>query len=89
MGVVFGRFMPTSEYNRSVVANSDQNQVVLSVRTSSGMVLEASGGVHITDHSAELGPEGIEVSVLGIPHPTYETLFPRHVAAYERQFKNS
>jgi hypothetical protein len=81
--------MPTAEYNATVVARHDRGQAVLSVRTSTGTVLEASGGVHIADHSAELGPEGIEASVLGIPYPAYATLFPEHVDAYERQFNNS
>jgi len=91
MGVAFGRFVPNSEYKHfhgSVVSKS-QVAHALSVRSATGEVLEVSGGVHIEDHSSELGPEGIEVSVLGIARPAYEALFPEHVAAYERQFKDS
>lgn len=50
-------------------------------------MLQAQGGVHIADCSAELGDEGLEVSVLGVPYPNYEELFPHHVAAYEQQFE--
>jgi hypothetical protein len=80
MGVAFGRFMPGPEYQRiqpRVVAGPHQHQsdLALSVRTLAGSVLLATGGVHITDHSAELGPEGIEVSVLGMIEPSYETVF--------------
>lgn len=32
------------------------------------------------------GLNSIEVNVLGISHPAYETLFPEHVAAYEQQW---
>lgn len=81
MGVAFGRFIPNSEYS-STVADS-KGQGVLSVRTSSGALINASGGVHLADHSATLGAEGMEVSVLGIPGREYEILFPQHVAAYE------
>ena len=41
----------------------------------------------MADHSAKLGPDGIEVTVLGIGYPLYAELFPQHVNAYEKQFK--
>ena len=82
MGVAFGRFAPNEAYeNINVVQNSDY----LSVRSSNGVSLNSAGGVHI---EGQLGDE-MEVSVAGIPHAEYEALFPEHVNAYERQFKNS
>lgn len=32
------------------------------------------------------GSDSIEVNVFGISYPAYETLFPEHVEAYERQW---
>jgi hypothetical protein len=82
MGVAFGRFEPNEAYeNINVVRNSGN----LSVRSGSGVILNSSGGVHIEGQLEE----GMEVSVLGIPHAEYEALFPQHVNAYERQFKKS
>ena len=82
MGVAFGRFEPNEAYEKiSLVQNLDH----LSVRTGNGVTLNASGGVHV---EGQLGEE-MEVSVLGIPDSEYEALFPEHVTAYERQFKNS
>lgn len=94
MGVAFGRFMPGPEYQSiqpRVVAGLHQHpsDLALSVRTLTGSVLFATGGVHIADHSAELGPAGIEVSVLGIFEPSYDSVFPEHTAAHEQQLKNS
>jgi hypothetical protein len=94
MGVAFGRLLPAPGYLdvKAVVVAAQggplSEDLELSIRDGSGTTLESSGGVHIADQSAELGPEGLEVSVLGIPYPNYGTVFPEHVAAYERQFKN-
>jgi len=82
MGVAFGRFEPNDAYENVCVV---QNLGNLSVRSGNGVTLNASGGVHVV---GQLGEE-MEVSVLGIPHAEYETLFPEHLKAYERQFKNS
>jgi hypothetical protein len=54
-----------------------------------GAALDALGGVHIEDHSDEAGEDGREVAVLGLAYPSYEALFPEHVAAYQRQFPTS
>jgi len=95
MGVAFGSFFPAPGYaaiQSIVVAAAGgplPDGLQLSVRDSNGEVLEASGGVHIADCSAELGPEGLEVSILGVPYPAYESLFPQHVAAYERHLRNA
>ncbi|GFE79568.1 hypothetical protein GCM10011487_15680 [Steroidobacter agaridevorans] len=85
MGVAFGRFIPNERYKGAGAASSG----VLSVCTASGVLIEASGGVHLEDQSAELGPDGMEVSVLGIASPEYGTLFPEHVTAYEHRLKSS
>ena len=95
MGVAFGRFLPAQGYSAIqsfVVAAAGgplPDHLNLSIREKAGAVLQASGGVHITDCSAELGAEGMEVSILGVSYPSYESIFPEHVAAYERQFQRN
>jgi hypothetical protein len=91
MGVAFGIFVPASGYSvieadckKSTL--SSLNYIELSAREVGGLVLPASGGVCVFDYSDELGPSGREVSVLGIPYPLYQQLFPEHVAAYDKQF---
>jgi hypothetical protein len=46
------------------------------------------GGVFIQDLSADLGPEGIEVSILGLDGESYRRFFPKHARAYEDQFRS-
>jgi hypothetical protein len=82
MGVAFGRFEPNEAYEKISGAQSPGH---LSVRYGNGVTLNASGGVHV---EGQVGEE-MEVSVLGIAQSEYEALFPEHVKAYERQFKNS
>jgi hypothetical protein len=95
MGVAFGLFHPEPGYvaiKATVVAAQGgplPEDLMLSVRDSGGAILECCGGVHIADQSAELGPEGLEVSILGVPYPDYAAVFPEHVAAYARQFNNA
>jgi hypothetical protein len=94
MGVALGRFIPLLAYDSiksAVVATSeaDQSNLHLSVCLADGSVLPAQGGVQIVDFSAELGPEGLQVHVLGIGYPLYQELFPAHVAAYERQLRTA
>ena len=93
MGVAFGLFIPSPEYMSikvQLIAATSGNTPAppLVARVAGGPVLESSGGVYIADHSHEFGPEGIEVTVFGLAYPLYEALFPEHVAAYEKQFKN-
>ena len=94
MGVAFGRFAPLPAYvniQKAVVesAGGSQDHLFLSVRLTNGSPLPGGGTIHLEDHSFELGPEGLELSVLGIAYPIYEELFPAHVAAYARQFPKS
>ena len=91
MGVAIGRFFPLVAYRAiqaSVVAARDgsgsQSHLALAVRPVGGAVLPAEGGVQLVDFSSELGPEAIEVHVLGVGYPLYEELSPQHVAAYAR-----
>ena len=91
MGVAEGRFLPSPAYaaiQPSVVSTRDSSQehLVLAARPANGNELPAQGGVRILDYSAELGAEEIEVHVLGIGYPTYEALFPSHVAVYRSRF---
>ena len=94
MGVAFGNFIPAPGYDtiRSTIVNprgQGEDVLWLSARLADGTLLEAVGGVHIQDHSDEIGEDGREVAVLGIGYPLYEILFPEHVAAYHRQFSGS
>lgn len=94
MGVAFGKFIPAPNYDaiRSIVVDlrgKDEDVLCLSARLVDGTVLDALGGIHIEDHSDEIGEDGREVAVLGIGYPSYEVLFPEHVAAYHRQFSSS
>ena len=92
MGVASGRLYPSPAYRnfqgQFVAASGGLVQgVELSVYLPGHGQVSCSGGVCITDESADLGPEGIQVSALGIAYPQYEELFPRHVAAYKAQFQ--
>lgn len=95
MGVAFGRFLPAPGYaavQAAVVAAQGgplPEELLLSIRDGNGAILESCGGVHIVDHSSELGPEGLEVSILGVPYPSYEVVFREHVSAYEQQLNRA
>jgi len=91
MGVAFGKFVAAPEYSTiqsQVIASSISHQPFpsLSVHLSDGTVVEPSSGVTLTDYSPDLGPDGIEISVLGLAYPQYAQIFPEHVAAYEQLF---
>jgi hypothetical protein len=93
MGVAFGRFTPAPAYasiQAQVVAATygEAASPRLVIRILGGSELQCTGGVHIADYSQEVGADGLEVSVLGVSNPPYESLFPQHVAAYERQFND-
>ena len=85
MGVAFGRFFPAPEYARlraEIAAASERSDLVpLTIRESGGAVLQSTGGVHITDYGDD---DSIEIVILGVSNPSYDELFPDHVAAYER-----
>ncbi|WP_417707805.1 hypothetical protein [Rheinheimera aquimaris] len=89
MGVTFGAFKPSDEYNiirhECLTNHLNQSALKLSVRTNAGLVIPCAG-VSILDYSAEAGSELIELNVLGIPHKIYSELFPEHVASYNQQF---
>jgi hypothetical protein len=92
MGVASGRFIPVPDYAAIQIyfVSAGGNSVpgmALSVRVSGGDVIACCGGVHLTDYSAELGPEGLEVSAIGIAYPQYQDLFPTHVAAYQARLR--
>jgi len=91
MGVALGRFLPLPAYAKiqsAVIAAREGSQAHLNleVRPIGGEALPSQAGVRINDYSAELGPEGLEVEILGIGYPLYAELFPAHVAAYRAQF---
>ncbi len=94
MGVASGRLIPEAGYasiQAAVIAantnQASQQALQLSAHASGGQTLDACGGVYITDYSADLGPGGLQVDVLGIAYPLYGELFPEQVATYERQFQ--
>ncbi len=87
MGVAAGRFMPTAAYaavQAQVIAtrNGSQLDLTLRVLAPDGRELAGDGQVQILDFSPELGPDGMEVQVLGIESPTYAALFPTQAAAF-------
>lgn len=90
MGVAFGRFVPNEAYatiqHQCIENQSDQSLLSLVVKTPQGETIECAG-VGILDYSRDVGEEGIEINVLGIPYPAYEILFPKHVALYDERFK--
>jgi hypothetical protein len=89
--VAFGRFLPSPEYKKiksAIVASSEESQehLALSIRlTAGGEVFQPSGGIHITDLSAELGEEGMLVEAVGIAYPQYQQIFPEHISAYVKR----
>ena len=56
---------------------SSQAHLSLAVRQIGGQQIPTQGGVLILDYSADLGGDGLEVEVLGIPYLLYEQLFLR------------
>jgi hypothetical protein len=79
--------MPTAAYaavQDRVIATRDGSQLGLTLRVLApdGSQLAADGQVQILDFSPELGPDGMEVQVLGIESPTYAELFPTQAAAF-------
>jgi hypothetical protein len=98
MGVAAGRFIPLPAYEqiRASVPTDlvkrktpSQDHLNLTIRETGGKEVIGSGGVHITDCSEALGPDGIEVELLGVGYPLYEELFPQHVAAYKKQWRKA
>lgn len=92
MGVASGQFYPLPAYEamrQNFVASlaTGSGSVPaghrLSAVTSDGRRIESSAGVHIEDYSKEVGPKGLQVTILGITSPSYQSLFPQHVADYE------
>jgi hypothetical protein len=91
MGVAGGRFIPLPAYEAiqpMIVAarESSQECFALTVRMKGGLTIQTQGGVHITDYSAELGHEGIQLEVMGITYPPYDELFPGRHAGYVARF---
>jgi hypothetical protein len=85
-GVAYGRFYPSDLYVPSVHAGP---AIGLRVRPEGGdEFFEQAAGVHIEDLSDDFGPEGIEVSIIGMDSETYARFFPHHVADYEKQFRS-
>ena len=81
MGVAAGKFLPTTAYagiQALIVAapESSQAHLSLAVREIGGQAIPAPGGGLILDYSDDLGGDGLDVEVLGIPYKLYEQLFP-------------
>src|SRR5262245_37185383 len=76
MGVAHGRFHPSDLYRSS--SHAGQNTDLRARPEGSDEFFQPTGGVFIEDLSSEFGPEGIEVSVLGLDADTYRRFFPRH-----------
>lgn len=75
-GVAHGRMHVTAAYSPERLDES------LRVRPQGGEFFVLERGIHVDDFSADLGPEGIEVHVLGIDAATYARFFEHHVRDY-------
>ena len=94
MGVAGGRFFPLPAYEAIrplllAARNPIQAHLALSVRTADGHAIPAEGGVQMNDYSTELGPESIEIEVMGIGYSLYEKLFPARHEAYVEWFRRN
>jgi hypothetical protein len=92
MGVAGGRFVAAPAYTSIqpyCIEHRDCWVTIpeLTVSIAGGPPIECSGGVQINDFSPELGEEGLEVYIQGIPYPYYAELFPHHVEGYKKQFE--
>ncbi len=81
MGVALGRLHPNDAYADVKSGSSFR------VQAAGGEFLEPSAGVHVEDHSAELGADAIEISVHGLDAAIYEKYFAAHLRAYEDRWK--
>ena len=90
MGTAGGKFVPTEAY-KSIQQHCKPEAMQpipnITVELAGGRPIEHSGPVEIIDFGPELGEEGIQICVCGIPYPLYGELFPHHVAVYRNQFK--
>ncbi|MGA3371803.1 MAG: hypothetical protein ABSC48_08595 [Terracidiphilus sp.] len=95
MGVASGKFFPLPAYDSiptftvrdiAEVEVASQSHPSLIVRDVDGRELVPSGGVQISDYSAELGPDGLTVEIVGIGYPMYAELFPEHVVLYRNHW---
>ncbi len=82
MGVAGGDFQPSEAYDRLRHAtniegceNPDANAEKLSARAADGCTIDCVA-VTVEDYREALGE--IEVSIIGIPYPAYETFFGAH-----------
>src|SRR5688572_3573221 len=89
MGVAVGEFVPNEAYvsikPHCTSNHADQSTLALSVRSESGAEIPCIG-VSILDYSSQSEGSYIELNVIGIDSSLYSSLFPHHVAAYEKQF---
>ena len=84
-GLAYGRFHPSDLYRSASHAGPDADLHARPEGTDE--FFRATGGVFIEDHSSDHGPEGLEVSVVGLDADTYEQFFPEHLKVYEQQFR--
>ncbi len=87
MGVALGRLVPSPAYAAFAASRTSEPPPVVTIRLTGGEYLTPHL-VHIDDFSADLGPEGLQISALGISYPTYARLFPEHVRNYQLRIKD-
>lgn len=94
MGCAEGEFKPTEGFATFQKSVLPQAQDEPDYKIWSGLILKMADGrqvqcVDVVLHLVEFDDNDIEVFVdaLGVSEPSYETLFPQHVEAYENQFK--
>jgi hypothetical protein len=98
MGVAFGRFEPADAFapmrNAMKPVRDGTGNELRDTRSLEGLCVRTADGialvclhVDVCEYGEADNPLGWEVVCLGIEQPLYEELFPRHVKAYEDQFK--
>ena len=96
MGVAIGKFVPSENFTKfddlAIRENADtRSWNNATVKTPDGETL-VSDGVSLAEYDISLTPSEpdfyLQLSCLGIRSPSYETLFPDHIAKYEAQMKS-
>jgi hypothetical protein len=70
-----------------IEAQDKINGLCLVAVTEDGETLNPVGGVHIVDFSEELDEDPYQLDVLGLPHDTFDRLFPLARQEYLNSFK--
>ncbi|WP_143516892.1 hypothetical protein [Pseudooceanicola antarcticus] len=94
MGCAEGEFQPTKDFVKFRTSVPPQIQNEPDYKIWNGLILKMEDGrrvqcIDVVLHLFEFDENDIEILVdaLGVSEPSYATLFPQHVEAYESQFR--